>query len=107
LTKKKDSWTYEGKAFAICLRKVEVNFGKSPREVRSAFAIYFDAKGERVGNTEVTKSDWVPESGPRLWADLLRLVLSKEGEAVETPSISFLFNEKEESLTLVKNSVGR
>ncbi len=83
LTSKADSWTYEGKPFATCLRKVEVNFSKTPREVRSAFAVYFDENGEQVGRQEVTQSDWVAESGPRLWADLMRAVLSKEAESTE------------------------
>ena len=90
LTDKKDSWTYKGKSFAVCLRKIEVNFGKTPREVRSAFAIYFDADGNHIGKKEVTQSDWVPESGPRLWADLLRTFFSKEGKDKDIEAIPTL-----------------
>ena len=79
LTDKADSWTYEGRPFEVCLRKIEVNFSKSPRMVRSAYAVYFDKNGKQVGNTEVTQSDWAAESGPRLWADLMRKTLAKKG----------------------------
>lgn len=95
LKSKKDSWTYQGRTYSICLRKIEVNFSKSPREVRSAFAVYYNANGEKIGNTEVSKSDWVAESGPRLWADLMRSVLSQEGKDTgEIPPLPVVLNSK-------------
>lgn len=87
VTNKKDSWTYQDKRFTTCVRKVEVNFVKDPREVRSAFAIYLDAKGRQIGNPESSNEDgWTTESGPRLWTDLLRKVLAKEGRDTGIPS---------------------
>lgn len=79
LEKRKDAWTYQGLPFAMSIRKVEVNMAKSPRETRSAYAVYFDANGKQVGETETTKGKWVPESGPRLWADILCLFFGKKG----------------------------
>lgn len=79
LEKRPDAWMYKGMPFTMSIRKVEINTVKTPRETRSAFAMYFDSHGKQVGETETTKGNWVPESGPRLWADILYWRFGKEG----------------------------
>ena len=92
LEKRPDAWTYQGMSFAMSIRKVEIDMSKTPRVTRSAFAKYFDADGKQVGETEITKGKWAPESGPRLWADLLWSFFGKEGN--DTGAIPTLLANK-------------
>ena len=92
LEKRPDAWTYQGKPFSMSIRKVEVDMSKTPRLTRSVFAMYFDADGKQVGETETTKGEWAPESGPRLWTDLLWLFFGKKGS--DTGAIPALLASK-------------
>lgn len=93
LEKRPDAWMHQGMPFAMSIRKVEVDMSKTPRVTRSAFAKYFDVDGREVG-TESEKGNWVPESGPRLWADLLWSFFGKERDNNTNTEIPTLLANK-------------
>jgi len=77
ITSGKDSWTYRGQRFHISIRKVEVDMRNKPRLTRSPFAVYYDADGRPIAEPETGNPKWVPETGPRLWTDLLSATFAK------------------------------
>lgn len=86
----KDAWTINGHQFQVSVRKVEVKL--ETHEVRSTFAAYFDQNGKQVGK-EPKASKWAPETGPRLWVDLMYRILAKEGHDTGMPPIAFVFKK--------------